>query len=139
MKFLKKELSLAIFFFVTSLSADSKNLAIPKTVQSYSIPTSIELRTHATWYAGHCVGRILAGGKRYTIGAMFVATNNPYPFGTKLKITNLYNHRSVVVSVEDREPYHPGRALDLSYAAAQELDIIKAGVVPVSYQTVKIP
>lgn len=78
----------------------------------------------------------MSGGKRYEKNAVFVATNQLYPFGTLLRITNLYNHRSVVVSVEDREPYHPGRALDLSYAAAQQLDMLSAGVVLVSYSTV---
>jgi rare lipoprotein A len=127
LSYLKKGLSLAILFFVTSLSARSENPAIPFNDQQF---------THATWYAGYCVGRTLAGGKRYTKDAVFVATRQPYPFGTKLRITNLYNHRSIIVSVEDREPYNPGRALDLSYAAAKQLDMISMGVVLVSYSKV---
>jgi rare lipoprotein A len=92
--------------------------------------------THATWYAGTFIGRATARGKRYDKDAVFVATHEHYPFGTKLKVTNLHNHRSIVVPVEDREPYHPkhpGRTLDLSYAAAKRLDMLSTGVVLVSY------
>jgi rare lipoprotein A len=67
---------------------------------------------------------------------MFVA-HRTYPFGTKLKITNLHNQRSIVATVEDRGPYvGPGRDLDLSYAAAQQLGMIAKGVALVSYSKI---
>jgi rare lipoprotein A len=121
---LLKGIFLVALFLILSLGAKSET------------PTPKEHFTHATWYAGKCIGRITAGGKRYNKNAAFVATYAHYPFGTKLKITNLRNHRSIVVPVEDREPYHPGRAVDLSYAAAKELDILSAGVVPILYSQV---
>jgi rare lipoprotein A (peptidoglycan hydrolase) len=133
-----KELSLAIFFFAASLGANGEN---PNTTlntiaaREHVVFTAGQHFTHATWYAGKCVGRRLAGGKRYDWNASFVATNEHYPFGTKLRVTNIHNHRTIVVSVEDREPYHPGRTLDLSYAAAKQLDMIRTGVVLVSYST----
>lgn len=119
-------------YFLKGLSLVALFLAIPFGAQSETPHVKVHF-THATWYAGKCVGRITAGGKRYNKNAMFVATHERYPFGTKLKITNLRNHRSIVVPVEDREPYHPGRTIDLSYAAAKKLDILSAGVVPVVY------
>ena len=137
MKHLLQGLSLAILFFAASLGARSENPDIaPNNVVRYVAEPPVKHFTHATWYAGKCVGRITAGGKRYRKNAAFVATHQPYPFGTKLWITNLQNHRSIVVPVEDREPYHPGRTLDLSYAAAKQLDMIQAGVVLVSYSKI---
>lgn len=130
LRYLQTGLSLATLFFATLLMARSENTRIePKNTDGQHF-------TRATWYAGKCVGHILAGGKRYDKNAVFVATHQPYPFGTKLRITNVRNHKTIVVPVEDREPYHPGRELDLSYAAAKQLDMIQRGVVLVSYSTV---
>lgn len=137
-----KGLSLTALFLAISPGAGSENLntkpanKAPKVIS----PSVKEHFTYATWYAGKFIGRMTAGGKRYNKDAMFVATQAHYPFGTMLRITNLRNHRSIVVPVEDREPYHrnyPGRTLDLSYAAAQKLDILSIGVIPVLYSRVR--
>jgi rare lipoprotein A (peptidoglycan hydrolase) len=137
-----KGLSLAALFFAASFGAksDISNARAVNNVQHVVSPSIEEHLTHATWYAGKCIGRTTAGGKRYDKDAVFVATHTHYPFGTNLKITNLRNHRSIVVPVEDREPYHrkhPNRTLDLSYAAAKRLDMVSAGVVFVSYSEEK--
>jgi rare lipoprotein A len=132
-----KGLSLVALFFAISLGARSENPdARPVNNVPHAISHIEKHFAHATWYAGRCIGRMTAGGKRYDKNAVFVATHEHYPFGTKLKVTNLLNHRTIVVPVEDREPYHPkhpGRTLDLSYAAAKRLDMLSAGVVLVSY------
>jgi rare lipoprotein A len=57
-----------------------------------------------------------------------------YPFGTKLKVLNPVNGRSVVVRVTDRGPFVRGRIIDLSWRAAKELDIIAKGVAVVVVQ-----
>lgn len=59
------------------------------------------------------------------------AAHPTLPFGTRLRVVNLYNHRAVEVRVNDRGPSVPGRILDLSYAAARALDAVAAGVIPV--------
>jgi rare lipoprotein A len=125
-------------FLAISLGARSENPNTkPVNNAQHAISPSVkEHFTHATWYAGKCIGRMTAGGKRYDKNAVFVATHEHYPFGTRLKITNLRNHRSIVVPVEDREPYHPERTLDLSYEAAKRLDMLSAGIVLVSYSAV---
>jgi rare lipoprotein A (peptidoglycan hydrolase) len=133
-----KGLSLVALFWAISLGARSENPnAKPiNNARHTSSPSIEEHFTHATWYAGKCIGRTTAGGKRYDKDAVFVATHEHYPFGTRLKVTNLRNHRSIVVSIEDREPYHPkhpGRTFDFSYAAAKRLDMLSAGVVLISY------
>lgn len=57
------------------------------------------------------------------------AAHKTLPCGTKVRVTNLQNKKSVVVVVNDRGPFTPGRILDLTYAAAKHLDFIDKGVV----------
>ena len=57
-----------------------------------------------------------------------------YPFGTLLKVTNLNNGKTVVVRVTDRGPFAKGRIIDLSYAAAKQLDMLFAGVATVTVE-----
>jgi len=56
------------------------------------------------------------------------AAHRTLPFGTRLRVTNVENGRSVVVRVNDRGPHVPGRVLDLSLAAAKALGIVGEGV-----------
>ncbi|MEN9276627.1 MAG: septal ring lytic transglycosylase RlpA family protein, partial [Gloeomargarita sp. GMQP_bins_5] len=53
------------------------------------------------------------------------------PFGTRVRVTNLRNGRSVVVRINDRGPHLPGRVIDISAAAAQALGLIQMGTAPV--------
>jgi rare lipoprotein A len=57
----------------------------------------------------------------------YTAAHRTLPFGTKVLVTNLRNGHSVVVRVTDRGPYGRGRIIDLTHAAARELDMISAG------------
>lgn len=60
-----------------------------------------------------------------------MCAHRTYPFGTKLNVRNLRNNKTVVVTVVDRGPHIRGRILDLSYAAAKELDMISQGIAMV--------
>jgi rare lipoprotein A len=60
------------------------------------------------------------------------AAHRTLPFGTKVLVTNVRNGRTVVVRINDRGPYGRGRIIDLSRAAARELDMIRSGTTPVS-------
>ena len=62
------------------------------------------------------------------------AAHRTLPFGTFVMVTNLDNGRSVKVKINDRGPFVKGRIIDLSYAAAQVLDAIGPGVVPVEIE-----
>ena len=84
----------------------------------------------ASWYGGRHHGGPTASGERFNKNAM-TAAHKTFPFGTRVRVTNLKNGRSVVVRINDRGPYGPGRVIDLSEAAAREIDMIEAGVVPV--------
>jgi peptidoglycan lytic transglycosylase len=65
------------------------------------------------------------------------AAHPTLPFGTKLRVTNTHTGRSVTVRVNDRGPYVPGRVVDVSYSAAQELGMIDRGVAKVKLDVVQ--
>lgn len=96
----------------------------------------------ASYYANEFQGRKTASGAKYDKNK-FTAAHRTYPFGTKLKVTNISNGKSVVVTVNDRGPYSKQRVIDLSYAAAKHIDMIRQGVAQVHIEVVaddyKIP
>ena len=81
----------------------------------------------ASWYALHSK---TASGERMNPSAM-TAAHRSLPFGTKLKVTNQRNGRSVVVRINDRGPFIKGRMLDLSKGAAGQLGFISSGYTAV--------
>ena len=81
----------------------------------------------ASWYGKFFHGKQTASGETYNMYEM-TAAHPDLPLGTRLKVTNLKNDRSVVVRVNDRGPMVPGRIIDLSYGAAQELGFTAKGV-----------
>jgi len=84
----------------------------------------------ASWYGEPYHGRVAASGEVYDMHAM-TAAHRTLPFGTAVSVTNLENGRSVEVVINDRGPFVPGRILDLSRAAAAQLDMLQRGVAPV--------
>jgi rare lipoprotein A len=89
----------------------------------------------ASFYAGQFIGRRTANGERYT-GRKLTAAHRVLPFGTCVKVTNLENGLDVIVRINDRGPFIPGRIIDLSPAAAKKLHMIKAGVIRVKLEIV---
>jgi rare lipoprotein A len=81
----------------------------------------------AAFYGG---GRTASGEVSGPNG--FTAAHRTLPFGTKVLVTNFRNGRTVLVRINDRGPYGRGRIIDLSRAAARELDMIRAGTTRVS-------
>ncbi|MCX8073451.1 MAG: septal ring lytic transglycosylase RlpA family protein [Candidatus Binatia bacterium] len=82
---------------------------------------------HASWYGTDFHGRRAANGRKFNANE-YTAAHRSLRFGTKLEVTNPRNGKKVVVEVTDRGPYVRGRELDLSYAAARELGIVRSGV-----------
>ena len=78
-------------------------------------------------------GQRVASGGRFNPNAM-TAAHKTLPFGTKVKVTNKRNGRSVVVTINDRGPFIRGRVIDLSKGAAKVIQMTGAGVVPVSLE-----
>lgn len=89
----------------------------------------------ASWYGGKFHGGPTASGETYNKRSM-TAAHRSLPFGTRVRVTNLRNGRSVVVRINNRGPYSKGRVIDLSEAAAEKLDMIEAGVVPVKLERI---
>ena len=87
------------------------------------------------YYGRKFNGRKTASGERFNAGAMTMASNT-LPFGTRVKVTNLANKRSVVVRVNDRGPSTPDRIGDLSHAAARKLGGTKAGTINAKLEVV---
>ena len=81
----------------------------------------------ASWYGKPFHGRLTANGERYNMYNM-TAAHRTYAMGTRLKITNLSNRRSVKVRVNDRGPFYSSRDIDLSYGAARKLGMVHKGV-----------
>lgn len=84
----------------------------------------------ASWYSDALHGRPTASGEPYDRNAM-TAAHRSLPFGTVVRVTRTDTGRSVVVTVNDRGPFVDGRIIDLSRHAAEELQMVEAGVAPV--------
>ena len=79
----------------------------------------------ASWYGREFAGRRTASGERFN-PTDYTAAHRTLPFGTRVRVTNAAG-RSVVVRINDRGPFHGGRVIDLSQAAAAELGLVRAG------------
>ena len=84
----------------------------------------------ASYYGYAFAGRKTAMGTRFQPEEL-TAAHRSLPLGTKVRVTNLDNHRSVLVTITDRGPYVRGRSLDLSLGAARELEMLHRGVTRV--------
>ncbi|WP_342597053.1 septal ring lytic transglycosylase RlpA family protein [Cyanobacterium aponinum UTEX 3222] len=87
----------------------------------------------ASWYGPGFHGRKTASGERFNQNAL-TAAHRSLPFGTRVKVTNLNNGRSVVVRINDRGPFTRGRIVDLSAGAARVIGLKNSGVAPVRIQ-----
>ena len=85
----------------------------------------------ASYYGDEFQGRLTSNGEVFD-QSLLTAAHRSLPFGTVLKVTNMRNGRSVVVRVNDRGPFAPGRILDLSRGAAERIDMLRDGVARVS-------
>lgn len=85
---------------------------------------------HASWYGPGFIGKKTASGAIFD-DSKLTAAHKTLPLGSKAKVTNLSNGRSVKVEINDRGPYAGNRIIDLSKAAAHALGMIENGVVRV--------
>jgi len=84
----------------------------------------------ASWYGPDFQGKPTSSGEIFDMNAMTCA-HKEYPFGTRLKVTNTSNNKSVECIVNDRGPFIKGRDIDLSYAAAKAIDLVGPGIAQV--------
>jgi rare lipoprotein A len=96
-------------------------------------PIKIATRGIASFYGYDGSGNRTATGERFNPEGM-TAAHRHLPFGTKVRVTNTRNGRSVVVRINDRGPFIRGRVLDLSYGAARLLGMLGNGIAPVKIE-----
>jgi rare lipoprotein A len=89
----------------------------------------------ASWYGRRFNGQPTSSGERYDMYAM-TAAHPVLPIPSYARVTNLSNGRSVVVRINDRGPFHSGRIIDLSYAAAHKLGYVAAGSARVEVDSI---
>ncbi|WP_282956254.1 septal ring lytic transglycosylase RlpA family protein [[Limnothrix rosea] IAM M-220] len=82
---------------------------------------------HASWYGPGFHGRRTANGERFNQYAM-TAAHKTLPFGTRVRVTNMRNGKSVIVRINDRGPFIRGREIDLSKGSAQQIGLMSSGV-----------
>ncbi len=126
------------FFSITTTSAAISAAALLIVLQAcagHGIPTEEGI---ASWYGERFHGRKTASGEPFDMKAL-TAAHPTLPFGTIVRVTNTRNRRTVDVRINDRGPYAKGRIIDLSYAAAKQLEMIDAGAVEVRLEVRSVP
>ncbi len=107
----------------------------PRAVTAWPPPSEIG---KASYYADSLAGNRTASGEPYDPRAL-TAAHRKLPFGTIIDVRTMDGRRTVRVRVNDRGPWVEGRVVDLSRAAAEQLDMIRAGVVAVNVYVVSVP
>ena len=89
----------------------------------------------ASFYADKFEGSLTASGEKYKHSKL-TAAHKSLPFGTKVRVTNLANNRSVEVVINDRGPYVENRIVDLSKSAAEKLEYVNQGLADVKLEVI---
>ena len=93
-------------------------------------PQGYRAEGQASYYGARHHGNKTASGERFDQNAL-TAAHRSLPFGSRVQVTNLRNDKRVVVRINDRGPFTKKRIIDLSQKAAEQLDMLRDGVVPV--------
>lgn len=105
------------------------------TVMSQDQARTYRERGEASWYGSKFHGHLTSNGEVYDMYGMSAA-HKSLPIPCYVRVTNLDNGRSAIVRVNDRGPFHPGRIIDLSYAAATKLGYAQGGVARVEVERI---
>ena len=112
-------------------------VATASVVRRAPVPEASEAKGKSQGVASfYWQGSKTASGEKFDPNEL-TAAHPTLPFGTKLRVTNTHTGRSVTVRVNDRGPYVPGRVVDVSYSAAQELGMVGRGIAPVKLDVVR--
>ena len=121
-----------------SVASDSRmgnKVSTPKENSSFEATDEL-FRGMASYYGNEFQGRKTANGERYDKNELSGA-HRTLPFGTMVRVRNTTNDRSVVIRINDRGPWKESRVLDVSFAAAQELDMTRSGTASVEVTVLK--
>ena len=115
--------------------------ARPPGAVSVIYPISVAPRPEtgiASWYGLDFQGNRTANGETYDMNGL-TAAHRVLPMGTRVKVTNLLNQKSVTVRINDRGPAIRGRLIDISKGAARAIGLLGAGIAPVQLEIVSTP
>jgi len=90
----------------------------------------------ASWYGPGFYGNRTANGEVFRRGTL-TAAHRSLPFGTRVRVTNLWNGRTAVVRINDRGPFHGNRVIDLAHGAAHELGVTSSGIARVKLEVLR--
>src|SRR5687767_3097117 len=120
-----------------ALAAASLFLASCRSATRDHVRIGWSQRGEASWYGYPFHGQRTASGERYDMYLM-TAAHRELPVGTVVEVKNLANGRRVQVRINDRGPFVRGRIIDLSYGAATELDMVRAGTADIELRVVEM-
>lgn len=127
-----RALLLPVLFAVLGQACSSNRAAVRPGMPPGVSDTGLQ-RGVASWYGPGFNGKRTASGVRYDMHDL-TAAHRTLPFGTRVEVRNLANDRTIVVTINDRGPFKKQRIVDLSYAAAKELQIVGPGTGNVELQ-----
>lgn len=108
--------------------------------ESYTIikdPRGFKQEGIASWYGKKFHGHLTSNGEIYDMYSMSAA-HKELPIPSYVKVTNKDNNKTAIVRVNDRGPFHQGRIIDLSYAAALKLDVVRTGTANVAIEVITV-
>ena len=109
----------------------------PENLDRYKNAESLETVTGvASFYADQYDGKITYGGDVYDMYGLSAA-HPTYQMGTVVRVTNLYNDKSVIIRINDKMPFRPDRIIDLSLGCAEELDMVNVGIQEVKVEVLE--
>lgn len=118
-------LCVPVFLLLVAFLAGCGHILGPRKSYRDRVQTGI-----ASWYGAKYHGRMCASGEVFDMYKL-TAAHRELPFGTRVRVSNLDNGRSVIVRINDRGPFIRGRIIDLSYASARKIGMIKHGTARV--------
>lgn len=119
-----------LIFTLIGCSVSPRFRTEPTPSESKILSTEIGI---ASYYGKEFHGKKTASGEIFDM-YKFSAAHQDYPLGTIVRVTNLSNGKSLVLKINDRGPFLKGRIIDLSYAAANELDFVLEGTTTVKIE-----
>ena len=90
----------------------------------------------ASYYADEFNGRRTSSGETYDMN-QFTAAHRTLPFNTRVRVTNLFNQKAVIVRINDRGPFKDDRIIDLSLSAAKQIELIGHGTAQVKLEVIE--
>ncbi|WOT05924.1 septal ring lytic transglycosylase RlpA family protein [Shewanella youngdeokensis] len=121
-----------------SRGGNKKNYTVlGKTYQVMDSAEGYQAEGIASWYGAKFHGHLTSNGETYDMYSMSAA-HKSLPLPSYVRVTNVKNNKQVIVRVNDRGPFHEDRLIDLSYAAAHRLDMLKTGTANVHLEAIHI-